>query len=115
MSAGRGPADPSAKNIWCDAKDHARPRKYLEQNTFSKRGVQVEFGSCCGMTAEVRENPGRSRFELDVGGQTVFARHPRLGSTLVIPTCEVSPARSARHRRSQLAHDGVVGDRAPKV
>src|SRR4051794_5749494 len=35
------------------------------------------FGSCCGMTAEVRENPGRSRFELDVGGQTVFARYPR--------------------------------------
>src|SRR4051794_35712840 len=47
-SAGRGPADPSAKNIWCDAKDHARPRKYLEQNIFSKRGVQVE-----------RENRGR--------------------------------------------------------
>src|SRR4051812_23356311 len=67
------------------------------------------------MTAEVRENPGRSRFELDVGGQTVFARYPRQGSTLVIPTCEVSPTRSARHRRSQLAHDGVVGDRAPKV
>src|SRR3954452_2684089 len=43
MSAGRGPADPSAKNIWCDAKDHAHPRKYLEQNIFSKRGVQVEF------------------------------------------------------------------------
>src|SRR3954452_22022051 len=45
MSAGRGPADPSAKNIWCDAKDHARPRKYLEQNIFSKRGVQVELSS----------------------------------------------------------------------
>src|SRR3954453_17427545 len=42
MSAGRGPADPSPKNIWCDAKDHARPCKYLEQNIFSKRGVQVE-------------------------------------------------------------------------
>src|SRR3954454_22026106 len=43
MSAGRVPADPSAKNIWCDAKDHAHPRKYLEQNIFSKRGVQVEL------------------------------------------------------------------------
>src|SRR3982750_2505819 len=43
MSAGRVPADPPAKNIWCDAKDHARPRKYLEQNTFSKCGVQVEL------------------------------------------------------------------------
>src|SRR5215208_3991602 len=42
MSAGRVPADPPAKNIWCDAKDHAHPRKYLEQNIFSKRGVQVE-------------------------------------------------------------------------
>ena len=41
-SAGRVPADPPAKNIWCDAKDRARPRKYLEQNTFSKCGVQVE-------------------------------------------------------------------------
>src|SRR5829696_2888116 len=30
------------RTIRCDAKDHARPRKYLEQNTFSKRGVQVE-------------------------------------------------------------------------
>src|SRR3982751_4463973 len=26
-----------------DAKDHARPRKYLEQNTFPNRGVQVEL------------------------------------------------------------------------
>jgi hypothetical protein len=42
MSAGRVPADPPAKNIWCDAKDHARLRKHLEQNIFSKRGVQVE-------------------------------------------------------------------------
>src|SRR5215210_6541734 len=30
------------RTISCDAKDHARPRKCLEQNTFSKRGVQVE-------------------------------------------------------------------------
>jgi hypothetical protein len=43
MSAGRGPADPPAKNIRCDAKDHARPRKYLEQNTFPNRGVQVKL------------------------------------------------------------------------
>src|SRR3954470_3173875 len=53
MSAGRGPADPSAKNIWCDAKDHARPRKYLEQNIFSKRGVQVELNR--------RRKPSRHR------------------------------------------------------
>ena len=30
------------RTIRCDAKDRARPRKHLEQNTFPKRGVQVE-------------------------------------------------------------------------
>src|SRR5215212_3683364 len=45
MSTGRVSADPPAKNIGCDAKDHARPRKYMEQNTFSKCGVQVELGA----------------------------------------------------------------------
>ena len=39
-SAGLVPAELSAKNHRCDAKDHARPRKYLEQNSFSNRGVQ---------------------------------------------------------------------------
>src|SRR5215213_925540 len=54
MSAGWGPADPSAKNIWCDAKDHARPRKYLEQNIFSNRGVQVELEQARPLTAPAR-------------------------------------------------------------
>src|SRR3954463_11892650 len=40
-SAGLVPAEISAKNHPCDAKDHARPRKYSEQNSFSTRGVQV--------------------------------------------------------------------------
>src|SRR3982751_7071607 len=69
MSAGRGPADPSAKNIWCDAKDHARPRKYLEQNIFSKRGVQVEFdvsGSRPPFKVPPREPP-RTRRNFDDG------------------------------------------------
>ena len=43
MSARRGQANPPAKNLSCDAKDHARLRKYLGQNIFSKRGVQVEL------------------------------------------------------------------------
>src|SRR3954471_23310504 len=42
-SAGRVPAELSAKNHPCDAKDHARPRKCLEQNSFLKRGVQVQY------------------------------------------------------------------------
>src|SRR4051812_1354168 len=41
-SAGLVPAELPAKIHRCDAKDHARPRKYLEQNTFPKRGVQVQ-------------------------------------------------------------------------
>ena len=44
MSAGPVPAELPAQNHRCDAKDHARPRKYLEQNTFPNRGVQVQFG-----------------------------------------------------------------------
>src|SRR3954453_22320745 len=63
MSAGRGPADPSAKNIWCDAKDHARPRKYLEQNIFSKRGVQVELGC--------EAPPGADQLQQLVPGQAI--------------------------------------------
>src|SRR4051794_40792529 len=68
MSAGRGPADPSAKNIWCDAKDHARPRKYLEQNIFSKRGVQVEHGkqTASGGDAGVEAAPDRSPNETPI-------------------------------------------------
>ena len=48
MSAGPVPAELPAQNPRCDAKDHARPRKYLEQNSFSKRGVQGKQG--CGRT-----------------------------------------------------------------
>jgi hypothetical protein len=59
------------------------PEKLNKNNDQVRRETFQLFKS--GMTAEVRENPGRSRFELDVGGQTVFARHPRQGSTLVIP------------------------------
>ena len=40
-SAGLVPAELSAKNHPCDAKDHARPRKYLEQ-TASQNGVFKE-------------------------------------------------------------------------
>src|SRR3982750_4760410 len=60
MSAGRVPADPPAKNIRCDAKDHARPRKYLEQNTFPNRGVQVEY-YCAQMVGQAWLNPSLRR------------------------------------------------------
>jgi hypothetical protein len=50
-SAGLAPAELSAKNHRCDAKDHARPRKYLEQNSFSTRGVQVRLDICFSKAA----------------------------------------------------------------
>src|SRR4051812_28772047 len=49
--AGRVPAELSAKNHPCDAKNHARPRKYLEQNSFSTRGVQVRLDICFSKAA----------------------------------------------------------------
>ena len=40
------------------------------------------------MAAEVTDNPTRSRYELDVDGQIVFANYLRQGSTLVITHVE---------------------------
>ncbi len=54
------------------------------------------------MAAAVRDNPERSRFELEIGGQTVFARYARQGSTLVIPYVEAPPALRGTGAASQL-------------
>ena len=43
------------------------------------------------MTDEVRDHPEKGRFELEVGGQIVFARYARRGSVLVIPYVEAPP------------------------
>ena len=43
------------------------------------------------MAGHVRDNPEKSRFELEIGGQIVFARYARQGSTLVIPYVEAAP------------------------
>jgi uncharacterized protein len=40
----------------------------------------------------IRDNPERSRFELDEAGQIVFANYRRQGSTLIIPYVEAPPA-----------------------
>ena len=40
---------------------------------------------------DVKDNPDKGRFELDVGGLTVFARYARHGSMLVIPHVEAAP------------------------
>ena len=54
------------------------------------------------MTGHVRDNPERSRFELEIGGQTVFARYARQGSTLVIPYVEAPPALRGTGAAGQL-------------
>ena len=43
------------------------------------------------MAGHVRDNLEWSRFELEIGGQIVFARYARQGSTLVIPYVEAAP------------------------
>jgi predicted GNAT family acetyltransferase len=54
------------------------------------------------MTGHVRDNPERSRFELVIGGQTVFARYARQDSTLVIPYVEAPPALRGTGAAGQL-------------
>jgi uncharacterized protein len=44
------------------------------------------------MAEEVTDNQERSRYELHVGGETVFAMYRRQGTTLVIPYVEAPPA-----------------------
>jgi uncharacterized protein len=60
------------------------------------------FGACCSMTSKVRDNPDRSRFELDLGGQVVFARYARHGSTLIIPYVEAPPSLRGTGAASQV-------------
>src|SRR5690349_10405829 len=43
------------------------------------------------MTEHVTDNRERSRYELEVGGETVFALYRRQGGTLVIPYVEAPP------------------------
>jgi uncharacterized protein len=59
-------------------------------------------GAFSSMTGRVTDNPERGRFELDVNGQTVFARYSRQGSTLVIPYVEAPPALRGKGAASRL-------------
>lgn len=43
------------------------------------------------MTEHVTDNRERSRYELEIGGETVFALYRRQGGTLVIPHVEAAP------------------------
>jgi predicted GNAT family acetyltransferase len=44
------------------------------------------------MARQVRDNEARSRFELDVSGQIVFANYRRRGTDLLITHVEAPPA-----------------------
>ncbi|HYG86679.1 MAG TPA: GNAT family N-acetyltransferase [Azospirillum sp.] len=44
------------------------------------------------MTNPVRDNPERRRFELEIGGQIVFANYRRDGATLYLPYVEAPPS-----------------------
>jgi hypothetical protein len=50
------------------------------------------------MGSHVTDHAEQGRFELDVDGQTVFARYVRQGSTLVIPYVEAHPLCAAREQ-----------------
>ena len=51
---------------------------------------------------QVRDNPDKGRFELDLGGQVVFARYARHGSVRVIPHVEAPPALRGTGAAGQL-------------
>ncbi|MCW2242841.1 GNAT family N-acetyltransferase [Azospirillum canadense] len=44
------------------------------------------------MSTPVKDNPAKSRYELDVDGKIVFANYRRNGSTLYIPYVEAPPS-----------------------
>jgi uncharacterized protein len=59
------------------------------------------------MTAEIRDNPGQGRYELDIDGQIVFATYRRDGATLAIRHVEAPPALRGHGAASQLMQ-GIV-------
>lgn len=50
----------------------------------------IGMGEAIG--TQVRDNPARGRYELEIDGQIAFANYRRDGTTLVIPHVEAPPA-----------------------
>src|SRR5918994_2058566 len=73
------------------------------------RNLDGWFGACSSMASNVRNNPDKGRFELDLGGQVVFARYARHGSGLVIPHVEAPPSLRGTGAAGQLMAGGVGG------
>jgi predicted GNAT family acetyltransferase len=59
------------------------------------------------VTAEIRDNPDQSRYELDIDGQIVFATYRRDGATLAIHHVEAPPALRGSGAASKLMQ-GIV-------
>lgn len=59
------------------------------------------------MTTTVQDNPGASRFELDIGGQIVFALYRRDGATLYIRHVEAPPSLRGTGAAGRLM-EGIV-------
>jgi predicted GNAT family acetyltransferase len=64
------------------------------------------------MTDPIRDNVERSRFELDVGGQTVFASYRRQGPVLAITYVEAPPPLRGTGAADRLMHGVVATARA---
>lgn len=57
------------------------------------------------MTPDVHDDPGRSRFELNVEGGVAFIDYRRDGAVLVLTHAEVPPALSGRGLGSRLVRE----------
>ena len=67
------------------------------------------------MAEQVRDNPERRRFELEVGDQIVFARYARQSSILVIPYVEAPPALRGTGAAGQLMRGVMEIARAERL
>ncbi|HZS64281.1 MAG TPA: GNAT family N-acetyltransferase [Xanthobacteraceae bacterium] len=62
--------------------------------------------------AEVRNNEGLSRFELEIGGHTAVANYRLSGDVMTFTHTEVPPAVRERGVASRLVHDALTEARA---
>lgn len=63
----------------------------------------------------VTDNPARNRFELEIGGQVVFATYRRQGDTLVIPHVEAPPSLRGTGAAGRLMQGVMELARAEKL
>ncbi len=67
------------------------------------------------MSTPIRDNPDKSRFELDVDGRIVFANYRRTGSTLYIPYVEAPPSLRGTGAAGRLMQGVMERARAEKL